>query len=170
MSSLFLGQEKRRRKWLYPKRDVAVLYRNIEQTEARTLWQFYQARYGSYDVFSFFVKDVDTYVGEYIGTGEGVETVFDLPGKNTSARTVYKDAVPQTAGGADYTFTADGGTDGADKITFVVAPASGTRLTVDFSGLLRIRVRFKEDSLSYDYFYKLLTTMGIELKGLLNDE
>ena len=164
------GKEKRRRKWLYPKRDISLVYNNnISYIEARTLWQFYLDRHGSYNAFSFFFSESDTYEGEYIGTGDGSTVLYDLPGKSTSTRTVYV-AGSTMSTGTDYIPSAGVGGDGADIITFLVAPADGDRITLDFSGLLRVTCRFNEDQLSYEQFYLRLTQMGVQLKGLLNDE
>ncbi len=167
------GVEKRRRKLLYTKRDITLTYNNnISYTEARTIWNFYLDRHGSYEAFSFFFPNSDTYEGEYIGTGDGSTVLYDLPGKSTSARTVYVDGSTMTPGGSayDYTFSADTGADGSDSITFNSAPAEGDRITIDFAGLLRIRCRFAEDILSYEQMYLRLTNMSIRLKGLHNNE
>ena len=167
------GVEKRKKKWLFPKRDITLNYsNNLSYIEARTIWQFYLNMYGAYEAFSFFFVNSDTYENEYISTGNGSDTVYDLPGKSTSARTVYVDGSTMTPGGSayDYTFNADDGADGSDSITFNIAPAAGARITIDFAGLLRVRCRFAEDSLQYEQMYLRLTNIGLSLKGLLNDE
>jgi len=163
-----LGEEQRKQKWLYPKRTVPLTYRRKSKADARTLWQFYLSRKGAYEAFNFFLNQANTYQGEYVGTGDGSTTVFNLPAKNSSDYTVYKNGVAQEGGGTDYTFAAGAGTDGADKITFVAAPASGDRITYDFTGNLKIRCRFAEDYQDYETFYGRLVNMGIELEGLLN--
>jgi len=163
-----LGEEKRRQKKLFPTRDFSIGYEWISKEEARTLWEFYKARAGAYEAFNFFHPWSDTYDGEYVGTGDGSTTVFNLPAENSSDYTVYVDGVEQTGGGDDYTFSAGGGTDGADKITFTSAPAAGKRITYDFTGNLKIRGRFMEDKLDWDTFYDRLTNMGLKIKGLLN--
>lgn len=167
------GVEKRRRKFLFPKRNISLTYNNnITYIEARTLWNFYLDRYGAYEAFSFFFVNSDTYEGEYIGTGDGSTVLYDLPGKSTSARTVYVDGSTMTPGGSayDYEFNSGTGGDGADSITFSVGPAEGARITIDFTGLLRVTCRFKEDQLSYEQFYLRLTQLGVNFRGLLNDE
>lgn len=163
------GEEQTKQQWLYCKREIGPLkYSWIDKaSEARPLWQFYQARKGAFEAFIFYLPNSDQYVGEYVGTGDGATTVFNLPCKSSSGRTIYVDGVSQTEG-VDYTFSAGGGVDGADKITFTAAPATGQYVTIDFTGLLKIRCRFKEDKLKYEEFYDRLTKIGIKFKGLLN--
>jgi len=169
------GEEKRRRKWLFPKRNITLLYQILEYDNARTIWQFYIDRHGSFEVFSFFHMHDNTYIKDYVGTGDGIIKAFDVPGKDTTDRTLYLDnvaleeATDATAAG-DYYIIDDGGLDNADNIQFFIAPADGDRITIDFTGLLRIRCRFMEDNLDYQQFYLRLTVMGLTLKGLLNDE
>jgi len=168
-----LGQERRKRKWLYPKRLITLQYNNISKTDARTIFQFYMDRYGAYEAFTFFKYEVETFTGEYIGTGDGSTTLYNLPCKNSTARTVYVDNIAQVVGPdsttGDYTYSALGGTDGCDEINFNAAPTAGERITLDFSGNLKIRCRFKEDNMSFDTFYNKFKTFGISLMGLLNE-
>jgi len=167
-----LGEEQRKQKWLYPKRHPRIVYQGITKANAATLWQFYLDRKGSYEAFSFFVGSstyaANTYEGEYVGTGDGSTTVFNLPAKNSSDYTVYVNGVEKSGGGVDYTFGEGTGTDGADKITFVAAPAAGDRITYDFTGTLKIRCTFAEDNLDFDSFYDRVANMGLQLKGQLN--
>lgn len=162
-----LGQERRKRKWLYCKRLITLQYTNITKAEGRTLFDFYIARSGAYDAFTFFKYEYETYTGEYVGTGDGSTVLFNLPCKNSSARTVYLDGAEQTVD-VDYTYSALGGTDGCDEITMDSAPASGERLTLDFTGYLKIKCRFKDDNLSFETFMNTYRTVGIQLQGLLN--
>ena len=162
-----LGVERRKRKWLYPKRTVTLNYNNITLTDARTIFQFYIDRSGSYEAFTFFKYETETFTGEYIGTGDGSTVLFNLPCKNSTARTVYVNSVAQTET-ADYTYSALGGTDGCDEITFVVSPTSGHRIVLDFTGNLKVRCRFKEDNMSFETIYNRFRSFGVELSGLLN--
>lgn len=165
-----LGEEKRRRKWLYPKRDITLSYEFITKANATTLWQFYMDRYGAYGAFRFFMSlgHIVPYEGEYVGTGDGSTTTYNLPSHQGGSVKIYLDGIEQTGGGVDYTFTSQGGADNADKVVFTVAPGDGERITMDFAGILVVRCRFKEDELTFDEFYNLLTTLGVELRGLLN--
>lgn len=163
-----LGEEKRKSKRLYPRRNLNVKYANITKTEARTLWNFFNARKGRYEAFNFFLPHSNTYTGEYVGTGDGSTVIFNLPSKQASGYTLYVNGVAKTGGGVDYTFSSQGGADGADKVTFTTAPADGERITFDFTGYLKVRCRFAEDKLDFETFYDRLVNMGIKLKGLLN--
>jgi len=166
-----LGEERRKRKWLYPKRNITLQYNYLTLVNGRTLFDFYNDRNGAYEAFTFFKYEVETFTGEYVGTGDGSTVLFNLPCKFSSARTLYSDNTTLTEGPTgvgDYSYSALGGTDGCDEITMYVAPTSGKRITLDFSGKLKIRCRFKEDNMSFDTFFNRLRTFGIQLQGLLN--
>ena len=166
-----MGEEKRKRKWLYPKRNITIQYNYLNKLDARTIFNFYIARHGSYDAFSFFKYEVETFTGEYIATGDDSTVLFNLPCKNSSARTVYVDSTTQSEGTSahDYIYTSLGGADGCDKIEFAGAPLSSERITIDFTGNLKIRCRFSEDNLSFETLYNRLRNVGISLVGLLNE-
>ncbi len=169
-----LGEERRKRKWLYNKRIITLQYNNISKTDARTIFQFYINRSGAYESFTFFKHEFETYTGEYIGTGDGSTILYNLPCKNSTARTIYVDNAEQILGvdttTGDYVYTALGGADGCDKINFNDSsiPLSGERIIIDFSGKLKIKCRFKEDSMSFETMYNRFRTVGISLQGLLN--
>ncbi len=162
------GEEQRKQKWLYPRRNLPVKYNGITKTQAAELWDFYLARKGTFSAFNFFLANSDDYVGEYVGVGDGSTTVFNLPAENSSAYTVYVDGNAQTGGGVNYTFGDGTGEDGADKVTFTVAPSDGDYITFDFTGNLKVRCRFAEDILNFEIFYNRLVNAVLKLKGLLN--
>jgi hypothetical protein len=164
------GEEKRKQRWLYPKPEVGpIKYEWITKADFRTLWEFYQARAGGFGEFNFFFPNQNIWVGIYIGTGDGSTDVFNLPCKTSSSRTLYVDGDSQTEG-VDYAFTAGGGVDGADKVDFSggVTPAAGEYITLDFTGLLKVRLTFADDKLTVQEFYDRLTKTGIKFKGHLN--
>ena len=162
------GTEQRRQKLLYPRYNVTIRYNAISKTEAQTLWNFYVARKGSYE--SFFCYDLAlllqhsfAHTDQYCGTGDSATTIFDIPGRSTSSRTVYLDNIEQTSG---ITYLTGGGASSADRIQFSAAPTSGEIITVDFAGYLRMKVRFAEDKLTRENFVYKLYSYGIQLKGL----
>lgn len=169
-----LGAETRKQKWLYPKRNVYLGFNHVSKSEIETLWQFYIARKGATQAFAFFIPTLDSnpygYVDEYVGTGDGSTVIFNLPCRTSASRTLYVDSVSQDPDSSppDYTFSALGGTDGEDKVTFTVAPTAGQRITLDFTGYLKIRCRFADDNLSWEEFYDRLVKSELKLKGLLN--
>jgi hypothetical protein len=148
---------------------VTVRHEAITKAQIATLYAFYLARSGSYEAFNFFLTYSNTYSGEYVGTGDGLMLAFDLPAVNSTDHKLYVDGAEQEAGIA-YTFSAAGGADGADRVTFAVAPNDGTRITCDFTGNLKIRARFAEDNMTYQTFYNRLVNAGLQIRGLLNDE
>lgn len=162
------GKETRKSKSIYPKRNLQLSYQYLSDTNARTLWQFYLSRQGPYEAFNFFFVYLDTYVDEYVGEGDGTTTVFNLPSMQAASYVLYKNSVVQNAGGVDYTFASEGGADGADKVIMIAAPSDGDILTFDFTGYLKVRSRFREDVQSFEVFFRLLTSIGMNLKGLLN--
>ncbi|MCK5139501.1 MAG: DUF2460 domain-containing protein, partial [Thermodesulfovibrionia bacterium] len=151
-----LGEEQRKQKWLYPRRLVTLRYSFISKTEAQTFFQFYINRGGSYNTFKFFYPDVKStpfsYVDEYVGTGDGSETVFNLPAKDSGNYTLNLDGVSQSDP-SDYSFGAGGGSDGEDKVTFVAAPDAGGRITFSFTGRLKIVGKFRDDKLKFQLFF-----------------
>src|SRR6056297_727174 len=75
--------EKRRQKWLFPKRTFKITQKYIDKDEAESLWQFYIQTKGGYQDFNFFLPEpferYPSYEKEYIGTGTGYKTTFNLP-------------------------------------------------------------------------------------------
>lgn len=174
-----LGEEQRKQKWLYPRRDITVKYNFISKADMETLWEFYLARAGAFNAFSFFMPEPEgtppSYIGEYVGTGDGTTDIFNLPCKLSTGRTVYVAGLVQSDEGAsnpDYNFTPVGGADGADKIDFsdsgMAIPANGQVITLDFTGTLKIRSRFAEDKMTMDAFFDRVARASLKLKGLLN--
>jgi hypothetical protein len=172
LSSKFddLGKEQRNQKWLYPKRMIELHYQYITKANAKTIWDFYIARKGSYEAFNFFFPATNTYTAEYVGTGDAVTLTFNLPSNQASSYTLYVDGVAQTAGGTHYTFTSTGGTDGKDKAVFIAAPSDGARITWTFTGYLVVVCRFMDDNMTFETLYNRLVTTGLKLRGLLTDE
>jgi len=256
-----LGEEQRKQKWLFPRRDLVLKFPALSSSQARELWDFYVARKGSFEAFNLFYdsigKSTDTYSNEYVGTGDGSTYIFNLPSKNASSYTVYVDGIAQTEG-TNYEIEIGGGEDGADRLafighvtnevratgdgsttdfsytldhspvkpssltvhytisgtsytatddgsgnisgtdcsgtityetgdvslTFTTAPDNGTditndytyynppavgqRITFDFTGYLKVRCRFAQDTASFEHFIYSATRVGIELRGLLN--
>jgi hypothetical protein len=163
-----MGAEKRRRKQLYPKRNVTISYQGIEKANAKTLWQFFIDRGGKYEAFNFFYSRSNTYAGEYIGQGDSVTKAFNTPSRAATSVTVYKDG-SALALNTEYQWSGEAGTDGADKIYLPVVPVSGERLTMDFTGVLKVRARFDEDVLSFEDFLNQIITTGVKIVGLLNE-
>lgn len=169
-----LGKSQRKQKWLFPKRQIKINCPWITKAELETLMQFYAQRYGGFSSFNFFVPEPNNtpleYLKEYVGTGNGSNSVFNLPSKNATGYVVYKDNSTQSGGGVDYTFVRNDGEDGVDKLIFTSAPATGERITYTFTGILKVRCVFVEDNLDYDLMYDRLVNSNLTLQGLLNDE
>lgn len=167
-----LGEEQRKQKWLYPKRLITLKYPWISKDEAQEIFQFFIGRAGSYNTFKFFYPDIKgtafSYTYEYVGTGNGSTTVFNLPAKSASNYILYLNGSSQSDP-SDYSFSAGSGPDGEDKITFVAAPDAGDRITFSFTGRLKIVGRFKNDKMRFDLFFDRLVTLGVQIQGLLND-
>lgn len=167
-----LGEEKRRNKWIYPRRNVQIQFRGIRiqdvQESARVMTEFYTARRGSFEAFNFFYPFTNQYSGEYVATGDNSTIAFNMPSKGATSHNLYKDGVLLTEN-VDYVFSGELGTDGADQIGMGTVITSGERLTADFNGTLKIRSRFMEDGLSYVDFFNQLIITGVNLKGLLNE-
>lgn len=152
---------------LYPTRDFALKIDRVTITQGRVLYAFYLARKGAFEAFSFFHPLSGVYLGEYVGTGDGETLAFNLPSKGASLYEVYIDGAEQTET-THYTITSEGGADGEDLLSFLAAPASGQRITLDFTGQLKVRCTFAEDRLTFETFLSRLVSVGLSLVGELN--
>jgi len=166
ISTFETGAELAHQQWRFPKRSTNLKYDVLTAAEIKTLWDFYTARKGSLLPFWFFdTYSTDdngnplSYTDEYVGRGDAAATTFDLPGKTTSARTMYLDGIPD----AGVTYQSGTGDGGADRVTFTVAPASGKLITVDFTGHIRYKMRFAQDKLTRELFRPRLYKTGIGL-------
>lgn len=163
------GIEQRTYKQLYPQYDVVVKYSDLLAADIQTLWDFYIARKGAYE--AFFIYDLAllggnafNHISEYVGVGDDAEDVFDIPGRSVASETVYVNGISKSDPG-DYSISVQGGAD-PDQIDFVVAPPEGDVITIDFTGFLRMRVRFEEDSIPRQLFAYNAYKIGINLRGL----
>lgn len=159
------GKEQRRQKWLYAKYNAKLLFSPLSKTEFQTLWDFYQARKGAAEAFYFYNIDTINLDGLYVGTGDDSTEVFDIPGKSTSSQSIYIDGVLQTLT-TDYVILTGGGDGNSDRVDFVSAPASGEVITCDFTGYLRLRCRFADDTMDREWFAAAVYKTGLDLKGL----
>lgn len=169
-----MGREQRKKKSLYHKHIVELNYKNISKAKARILFQFFINRKGSYESFHWIDDYSEQYVREYFGTGDASTTTYDLPGKNISGYDVFGDSIeydeaPDATGVGDYYIVKNGGSDGGDQAIFFTAPPNGKRLTIDFTGQLKIKCRFQDDMMSFQQFWDILYTSSVKLKGLLLD-
>jgi len=156
-----------KQKWLFPKRSIKLEYYGKSISDMKTLWTFYLGRKGKHLSFVFFYTKSDTYTGEYVGTGDGSTVIFYLPSLDAAAYKVYISGVEMTSG-SDYTFTAEDGPDGEDKVEFAVAPDAGAHVTFDFTGYLKVRCKFADDIMDFETFYWRFANAGLKLQGLLN--
>jgi uncharacterized protein (TIGR02217 family) len=146
--------EQRRAEWLYPAFSATVRYKALTATEMQTLWNFFIARKGPYEAFWLYDLGLlagiaPAHVGQYVATADGVLDTFDLPGRNTSARTMYVDGAEESS----VSYAVGGGEASADRVTFTGgAPTAGAIIRADFTGYLRMSVRFAQDYMTKDLF------------------
>jgi len=158
------GTEQRRQKQAFPKYDIELLFDILSKTEFAALWNFYTARRGSYEAFYFYtIPATEDFDGLYVDVGNGSTTIFDLPGKSTSAQSIYLDNVLQTTG---YSILTGGGAENADRVSFTSAPTAGQVITCDFTGYQRIHCRFESDEIAKEMFSVQLYRTGLKLKGV----
>lgn len=158
--------EQRMQKALYPQYDVTLTFDVMSKSEFKTLWDFYHARRGRFEKFWFYTYETDEWPVHYVGTGDGETTIFDLPGKVTSSRTLYVDDVEQTSG---FSYLTGGGDGDADRVQFDSAPSAGEVVTASFTGYLRCPVRFDDDTMDRELFSAALYSTGLKCKGLRPD-
>lgn len=163
------AQERVKRQWDYPKRDVSLKYPQIPKADALTIWNFYIARGGSWEAFKYFHPLINIYEEEFVAIGNDQEYVFDLPAIESIDYTLYLNGIPQNTP-ADYTFGAYQGANGEDAVEFAVIPEVGSIITWSFTGKLVQRCRFDSDTQDFETFNSQLSKIGIKLKGLLLSE
>ena len=171
------GVTQKKKKWLYPKRDINISYNNINDIQLTELIQFEVDRDGTFSMFTWIEENEYQKNDEYFATGDGSTVLFNLPCKAASTVSVYGDSSPydeaeDSTSVGDFYITESGGTDGLDSITFFVAPAEGVRLTIDFLGRLGVRCRFKE-AIVYNrtrYGTLGLNNCNVSLEGFHMDE
>ena len=157
------GKEKRRAKWSRPIRTISCSLNNQSESGIGLMWDFFKARQGKYD--SFWVKFPTSYkvMGEAVGIGNGVQTVFPLdyyPVDIASVK-VYVNGVLRTAG----VTIANDLTNEVAKATITSAPANGATVTADYE--YYIQVRFDDDKLSKELVQFKLYNTGLKLKEVL---
>ena len=161
------GREYRKSKSPYATYNVTVAYNALLLANINILWKFYLNRKGAFEAFWFYGLEVDEHINLYVGTGDGSEDTFDLPGKNTSGQVIYANGVVVAA--ADYTVLAGGGDGSSDRVQFDSPPTAGYEISCDLTGYMRIPCRYKEDKMSRERFVRLLYKTGIDLLGLSFD-
>lgn len=169
-SGMESGKEERTAVWLFPKYDVQVRYTGLSNSDAMTLWQFFIDRRGAHEAFyiydlSLLASVTKPHEGQYVGTGDGSTTTFDIPGRSTSSHDIYINGIEESE--SNYSILTGGGASAADRVEFDTAPDEGAVITVDFYGYLRIRSRFQQDRLDQEMFMtNLFQYGGIKLEGL----
>lgn len=152
VNELVSGRENRNAAWMYGRHRVAVSWYNVLQEDIDGLGAFFYSMRGR--LYAFLQRDwVDFYADqEFIGTGDGVATSFQLgkyytvgPGYFRPIYALDGDTLQVFVDGvlvdpADYTADLDRG-----KIVFDTPPALDA--LVSWSGEFWLWVRFDSDSL-----------------------
>lgn len=150
------GHEQRNQNWSMPRERWEVAYGVDTEAKLLVLREFHMARKGMAVGFRF--KNHDDFEGtlEAIGTGNAVETEFQLVKNYTSgagslvrnitkpvegSETIYLDGSPQ---GSTYSFDITSGI-----ITFDSAPGDGVAITATFE--FDVPMRFDTDYLSIQF-------------------
>lgn len=116
------------------KRSWQIELKPLSYTDAMSFVSFVEARYGSYDPFYWFSWYPTSRTAQFVAFGDGAATVFNLPFKAASVPPlIYVNAVLKTGGGVDYTYAANAGTGGEDKVTFTSAVGNGDTITATFT-------------------------------------
>lgn len=172
ISQLGESYEQRTAKQLYPQFDVTVQFNRFPtHAQMMIIWDFYNSRKGAFQGFyiydpQFHASVSPAHTGLYIDTADGATDTFDIPGRSTSSQTIYLDGVAQVLT-TDYTISTGTGAESSDQVVFVSDPAAGEIITCDFTGVLRIPVRFASDRLSFEMFQTSVFRTGqINLHGL----
>lgn len=160
VSTFANGRELRRTSKLVPKRLITLKYVGLNLQQMTTLREFYQARSGQYESFSFRFPVASIYTDEYITIANGMNIWFKIPcvGCGLTA-VIYGDGVPFSPQPTIW----EDALDGCDLIEFVTPPPEGTRMTVNFSGTPVWRMRFNDDALAMSSLLPNITDIEITL-------
>ncbi len=138
----------------------------ITADEESLLYEFWVARRGRYGKFNFFSFDHHKkWVDISIGTGNGTQDDFTLPGKETSS-VVVKVAGATKELTTDYIITENAGTDYQTVITFNPGkiPTTGQAVTVSFTGRRYFPdCVFKTSAAEFRAFGEMLYSVGLEI-------
>lgn len=156
-------KEQRKSKRQFAIFNAKLQYSHMTAAEFSILWAFYRSCKGAYASFYLFDLDPLDHAGLYVNAGDGATTIFDLPGKSTSAHAIYLDGALQSSG---YTILTGGGQGSADRIQFTTHPSNGVIISCGFTGILRIKCRFQDDKMSRELFVVALYRTGLNFKGL----
>jgi len=141
--------------------------------DLRTLMGFFMSVQGSLSPFYLTDPTDDQILGQYIGTGDGSTTAFQLvrtmgiaPAAYNepiiapqAVDAIYFDGVVQSSGG--YTTSAPGGI-----VTFTSAPGNGVVITADIRYYFLCRMG--DDTQDFEYFlYQLWSAEGLKLQSVL---
>lgn len=192
------GTEQRNRRWRFPRRTFILGYKlmtfSVSQRDA--IYEFYQSRSGSYELFWYFDFQERRWIDQYVGRGDGITRTFDLPfspltgitlveveailaedGKYITTEDgdhligdgftivgappfdIYINSVVTT----DYNFSEGTGEASVDQIILYDSPVAGSLITVDFTGYLRIKGRFKDDKLTEEIVTTHLDNFAVSI-------
>jgi len=151
------GVVRTREGWTRERSRFGLSWRSIRNTDAATLWAFYQGRKGAALLFD--VQDYRDYqvTDEAVGTGNGSQTAFQLDKKfiEEGSETVKVGGVTKTRG-VDYTINNDTGV-----VTFGAAPGEGVAVTASYE--FYYRCSFEQDSLTEEEFMHQFYNEGLSL-------
>jgi hypothetical protein len=119
------------RQFLRPRWQFDLGWSLLSDTDAQSIADHVNVQGGSGIAFEWFSWFSNLYwIFVPIGTGDGVTTLFTIPGKLTSDHQFFTGSGTPATG----SITAGTGPNGEDKVTFSVAPASGVAIWANFRG------------------------------------
>lgn len=154
------GTEQRKEKWAGAKRRYRLKTEAMNAAELELMRDFYEARGGPFDIFSFLppfnLDRLEKAVA--CGTGNGSTTVFNIQNSATPRRYMrvytgtgtrnqaYKDGTPASA-----TFANDD-SNKKSTVTFSPAPANGVVITADVDRYIIGRFEKNEFTLALEHY------------------
>ncbi len=153
----------------FKKRTIMLIYKNIhESSEWPLLESFHADCRGAYTKFWFVDLFSRYYKDEYVGRGDGSTATFDLHSVSTvddSTLKVFVNGVEKTKT-THWNLVSGGGEAGADRITFTAGniPATGSLITSNFTGKLRIKAKLRDELQFSINFTSYGDTESVELR------
>jgi hypothetical protein len=148
---------------------ASLKYENYLESNVQTLWDFYVARAGAYEAFTFtdFAGIDNSPIGIawpklYAGTTNGTGTVYEVPMKTSSSYQLYRAGALQ-AYTTNYLFSMATGTDGRDQVVLTAPGVAGDILEWRATGRACFNVNFVRDDLTFEGFVANMVNTGLEV-------
>jgi hypothetical protein len=130
------------RQFIRPRWMFDLAWSTLNDTDAQSIADHVNTQAGGGIAFDWYTWFTNLHwIWVPIATGNGVTTLFVIPGTQTSDHEFFTGAGTPATG----SISAGTGPNGEDRVTFSVAPASGVAIWANFRGRQKFNVRYERD-------------------------